>query len=49
MLIYAVIFGVIMYFVEYKDVQKSIIYWIFYGSSMSIFNSFILPKLQKKK
>jgi uncharacterized membrane-anchored protein YitT (DUF2179 family) len=49
MLIYAVIFGVIMYFVEYKDVQKSIIYWIFYGFSMSIFNSFILPKLQKKK
>jgi hypothetical protein len=49
MLIYAIIFGVIMYFAEYKDVQKSITAGIFYGLSMSIFNSFILPKLQKKK
>ena len=49
MLIYAVIFAVIMYFAEYKDVQKAITAGLFYGFSMSIFNSFILPKLQKKK
>lgn len=49
MLIYAVIFGVIMYFAEYKDIQKSITAGLFYGFFMSIFNSFILPKLQKKK
>lgn len=49
MVIYAVIFGVIMYFAEYKDAQKAIIHGLFYGFSMSIFNSFILPKFQKKK
>lgn len=49
MLIYAVVFGVFMYFAEYKDVQKSLKIGIFYGFFMSIFNSFILPKFQKKK
>ena len=48
MLIYAIIFAVIMYFVEYKDVQKAITAGLFYGFSMSMFNSFILPKFQKK-
>ena len=49
MLIYAVVFGVFMYFAEYKDVQKSLKIGIFYGFFMSIFNSFILPKFQKKE
>jgi len=49
MLIYALVFGVFMYFAEYKDLQKSIAIGIFYGFFMSIFNSFLLPKLQKKK
>ncbi len=49
MLIYAVVFGVFMYFAEYKDVQKSVTIGVFYGFFMSIFYSFLLPKLQKKK
>lgn len=49
MLIYTVIFGVFMYFAEYKDLKKSITIGIFYGFFMSIFYSFLLSKLQKKK
>jgi hypothetical protein len=49
MLIYAIVFGVFMYFAEFEDVQKSIKIGLFYGFFMSLFNSFVLPKLQKKK
>ena len=48
-LIEMLIYAVIMYFAEYKDVQKAITAGLFYGFSMSMFNSFILPKFQKKK
>jgi uncharacterized membrane-anchored protein YitT (DUF2179 family) len=49
LLIYAAIFSILMNFIEYHNWKKSITAGLFYGLFMAIFNSLILPKLQKKK
>jgi uncharacterized membrane-anchored protein YitT (DUF2179 family) len=49
LLIYAAIFSILMNFMEYNDWKKSITAGLFYGFFMAIFNSFVLPKLTKKK
>lgn len=49
LLIYAAIFSILMNFMEYHNWKKSITAGLFYGLFMAIFNSFILPKLTKKK
>jgi len=49
LLIYAAIFSILMNFMEYHNWEKSITAGLFYGFFMAIFNSFILPKLTKKK
>ena len=48
MLIYAVVFGVFMYFAEYKDVQKSVTIGVFYGFFMSIFFHFYCQNYKKR-
>ncbi len=49
LLIYAIIFSVLMNFLEFNNWKKSITAGLFYGFFMAIFNSFILPKLSKKE